>query len=160
MTDAERTCSFPDCDKPHKARSYCNGHLRQMYAGVEMTPLRRHNRVANGHKLCGACGQVLPVASFGKKHNYTTEMCRSCRNVSERSRAYGISVDEVRALLARPCDVCGDEMTSLKAHHIDHCHTTGKVRGVLCNGCNTALGLAREDVNVLRALISYIERNS
>jgi hypothetical protein len=160
MTDTDRTCSFPGCDKPSKARSYCTGHYRQHWQGFALTPLRSRQRVLDGEKFCSMCEQTLPVEQFSVKGNYVQQWCKTCRNISERSRTYGISVDEVRALLARPCDVCGDEMASLKSHHIDHCHATGKVRGVLCNGCNTALGLAREDVNVLRALISYIERNT
>ena len=42
---------------------------------------------------------------------------------------------------------------------IDHDHNTGEVRGLLCNGCNIALGQCRDDPEVLRALADYLERD-
>lgn len=43
---------------------------------------------------------------------------------------------------------------------IDHCHVTGAVRGLLCNGCNTALGKANDDPHLLRAMADYLELRS
>jgi hypothetical protein len=43
---------------------------------------------------------------------------------------------------------------------VDHCHKTGKVRGLLCSSCNTALGLLRDDPNTLRNLMLYLIRHS
>ncbi len=41
--------------------------------------------------------------------------------------------------------------------HIDHDHKTGEIRGVLCGGCNVALGSARDDPELLRNLAAYLE---
>jgi hypothetical protein len=41
---------------------------------------------------------------------------------------------------------------------VDHDHTTGKVRSLLCRRCNSMIGMAREQVEVLRAAIEYLER--
>jgi hypothetical protein len=46
------------------------------------------------------------------------------------------------------------------AAHVDHCHTTGKVRGVLCFNCNSALGELGDAPNALSRAISYLEGNS
>lgn len=43
------------------------------------------------------------------------------------------------------------------ATHVDHCHVTGKVRALLCHGCNTSLGLLREDPARIRGLALYAE---
>jgi hypothetical protein len=43
---------------------------------------------------------------------------------------------------------------------VDHCHKTKKVRGLLCNHCNRALGLVKEDIQTLRNLIKYLEVNN
>lgn len=40
---------------------------------------------------------------------------------------------------------------------VDHCHTTGKVRGLLCNNCNTALGLVDDKIEVLKRMIKYLK---
>lgn len=50
--------------------------------------------------------------------------------------------------------MCGREDGKLV---IDHHHDTGRVRGVLCNDCNVALGLLREDVERMKNLIRYTE---
>lgn len=54
-----------------------------------------------------------------------------------------------------PCAACG----TTGPRHWDHDHQTGKHRGLLCPGCNLALGHARENVNVLLSLVAYLERN-
>lgn len=41
--------------------------------------------------------------------------------------------------------------------HIDHCHTSNKVRGILCNRCNTVLGLVADDAALLASLAGYLE---
>ena len=42
---------------------------------------------------------------------------------------------------------------------VDHCHKTGKVRGLLCHSCNTALGLLKDNTDVMRLAINYLETN-
>ena len=49
-------------------------------------------------------------------------------------------------------------MTTL--NHVDHNHTTKKVRGLLCNNCNAALGFAKENVATLELLIKYIKEHN
>lgn len=44
--------------------------------------------------------------------------------------------------------------------HVDHCHASGKVRGLLCNACNHLLGCARDNVQTLRAAARYLTKYS
>ncbi len=53
------------------------------------------------------------------------------------------------------CEICGDKQTS-KRLHVDHDHSTGKFRGVLCSGCNTGLGLFQEDIGRLLKAVQYL----
>lgn len=55
------------------------------------------------------------------------------------------------------CEICGDRNPK-RGLHFDHCHTTGRFRGWLCQHCNTGLGQARESVEILRLMIAYLER--
>ena len=81
-----------------------------------------------------------------------------------RSRRFGISIDEVivvDGLVGTPCPVCSATMTDqrgLRLLCIDHDHETGRVRGVLCSSCNTALGMFNDDPTRLRAAADYLRR--
>ncbi|MQY08680.1 endonuclease VII domain-containing protein [Actinomadura macrotermitis] len=70
---------------------------------------------------------------------------------------YGITEDEARALAdvqGGLCAICCDR----PAEHVDHCHSTEVVRGVLCTGCNSGMGQLRDDPAVLRRAAAYLER--
>lgn len=58
-------------------------------------------------------------------------------------KTYGISLAEKRAMLKEQrnlCAICNRKFKSTKQTHVDHCHRTGAVRGVICGTCNTTLG--------------------
>lgn len=78
----------------------------------------------------------------------------------ERSRAkeYGLTVEQLRALLARrACDICGEAFSSTKHRHVDHNHETGKARGLLCSNCNHAIGKMKDNPELLRKAAAYLE---
>jgi len=52
------------------------------------------------------------------------------------------------------CELCKRMDLAL---HVDHCHATGKIRGILCSSCNQALGLAKDDPELLRKMANYLE---
>lgn len=76
-----------------------------------------------------------------------------------RKSLYGISHDDFVALLAAQKDACAGCGTALteETAHVDHCHATKKVRGLLCRKCNLALGHANDDPLILRRLATYLE---
>lgn len=64
------------------------------------------------------------------------------------------------------CKICGIPITKHgedaprnKLAMVDHCHTTGKVRGLLCLECNTGLGKFKDDIELMRTAIEYLEVN-
>lgn len=78
-------------------------------------------------------------------------------------KKYGMTIEEHDALFASQgfaCGACGsDSPNSKKGWSTDHCHETGKVRGILCHHCNVGLGHAKDDVGALRAWIAYLEKS-
>lgn len=52
------------------------------------------------------------------------------------------------------CKICGAKKSLL---YVDHCHKTGKVRGLLCSNCNTGIGQLQDNVEILRSAITYLE---
>lgn len=73
---------------------------------------------------------------------------------------YGITVEQRDELLESQgncCAICKSIDPGPKGWHTDHCHKTGRVRGILCNGCNVGLGHFKESVAVLNAAaIEYL----
>lgn len=82
---------------------------------------------------------------------------------------YNISLEDYNTLFNKQngkCAVCLKEETSLdnrgnsiKKLAVDHCHSTGKVRGLLCNRCNTALGLLKEDKEIVNNILNYLKEH-
>ncbi|MEV0126374.1 endonuclease domain-containing protein [Streptomyces sp. NPDC050703] len=61
-------------------------------------------------------------------------------------------------LRSRGCDLCGKEPNDTETFAIDHCHGTGRVRGVLCRQCNTALGAFGDSPERLQRALWYLTR--
>lgn len=73
---------------------------------------------------------------------------------------YGVNIDTFNNMLKdhnSKCKICGKEHSENKSLHIDHCHKTGKVRGLLCNKCNQGLGFFQDNINLMKKAIKYLE---
>ena len=133
---------------------------------------------------CGNCGTLKIILHNGASrclvcHNrrgreyYQNSLVRRWKQrKSYILRKYGVSIEFVEKLLARQqgrCAVCaklwqecgtarsgvGDSFF-MQYLFIDHCHRSGKVRGLLCNACNTALGLLQDDPVAIQRAYSYL----
>lgn len=89
----------------------------------------------------------------------------------QKQRAYrrGISAPDYDAMLEAQGGVCAICQAPETRRHpsgtvftlgVDHDHVTGKIRGLLCTSCNTGIGMAHERLDVLRAMIAYLERHA
>lgn len=77
---------------------------------------------------------------------------------------YGISLDDyevMRQQQQNKCACCGkhEKETPRQRLFVDHCHKTGKIRALLCQHCNTALGMVNDDPDILISLISYLKEH-
>ena len=76
---------------------------------------------------------------------------------------YGITLDKYDSLLNDQkgcCAICNVKQVDKSYHfHVDHCHTTKIVRGLLCSPCNVFLGVIKDDIEALKRAIVYLERN-
>jgi len=112
--------------------------------------------------LCIDCGNARARQWFQDNR----EQGRNTKFRLNLKRNYGMTVEEYDALLEaqrRVCAICG----GINPKHgrygtqfrlaVDHDHETGKVRGLLCNNCNRALGLLSDDVDLLRIATSYLQ---
>lgn len=82
---------------------------------------------------------------------------------SKRKNQLGVSREQYKLLLESQnycCAICQlllDKSSKRASGHLDHCHTTGKVRGILCLHCNTGLGMFRDDTDTLLSAIQYLK---
>jgi predicted RNA-binding Zn-ribbon protein involved in translation (DUF1610 family) len=78
-------------------------------------------------------------------------------------RRYGITLEdfkEMKSEQGEKCASCGDSLVPGILTQVDHCHETGKVRGILCKSCNGALGFLKDDPMRVSALLNYIGEKS
>jgi hypothetical protein len=54
------------------------------------------------------------------------------------------------------CKICGELLDLWRSTHLDHNHTTGKIRGLLCRNCNSLLGYSKENIDILNKAIYYL----
>jgi predicted nucleic acid-binding Zn ribbon protein len=130
-------------------------------------------KVLADRKPCPECGGPLPETHSAhwtycstackKKVNGRTWRAKSPEYM--RKYLYGMAEGDFQAMLERQgggCAICGtsDWRGRHSAPHVDHCHTTGKVRGILCHKCNLMLGNADDDPARLQAAARYIIDNA
>lgn len=101
--------------------------------------------VPQGHKRCPQCEEVKPHAEWER--------------ISYFQRKYGLSPVELEALIAEQHGICCICLAA-PAEHVDHCHETGRVRGVLCFSCNAALGQFKDQPDAIRRAAAYVEGNA
>jgi recombination endonuclease VII len=99
------------------------------------------------------------------KHNRARLLTDEYRQLNRERMVqakYGLSPAELDAMIeahAGGCAICGGPPNGPGTRlHIDHCHTTGRIRGMLCGKCNTMLGLAGDNPERLELAAAYIRR--
>ena len=142
-----------------------------------------HTGNTKTHKTCPICNIKKPRSEFGKwksRADGLTAYCKECyrkknlkwskenpdkkpsldeRRDSARKRNFGITGEEYNQMLkdqSNSCAICKIEIG--REAHLDHCHSTGKVRGLLCRECNTGLGLVKDDIKIIERAIEYLEK--
>ena len=76
-------------------------------------------------------------------------------------KLYGITLEERDLILqsqGNRCAICRSEDPGNRDWFVDHCHTVNRVRGILCQSCNSVLGYAKDDPAILKAAIKYLQR--
>ena len=130
-------------------------------------------------KVCTKCKQEKDKSQYHKLKlgkDGLNPVCTECRNKFQRANRelngyrsqikymYGLSYTDYLNLIEKQNGVCIGcespfyvENDSLSIPCVDHCHTTGKVRGILCKRCNLALGYVKDNPNTLESLLLYLQ---
>ncbi len=167
-------CGAAFVPKAHADKAkWCSSRCGQIAFARRSGVQPRRPAVVDGQKRCNACGVSKPIGEFSPRHSRNgapMSRCKPC--VADQGRAYGNSAaGRTRRYLAKygvtvewydetlrkqdgKCAICLQEPGSRL--HVDHCHETGRVRGLLCFTCNSAIGKLGDDVERLRRAIKYL----
>lgn len=120
-------------------------------------------------KNCITCGEQKPLSEFQKRKDVKCgyrNQCNTCRSKynSTRHRKIKYSItqngfDSILKIQNNCCDICKNILVKGQGTHIDHDHTTGKIRGILCNPCNRALGYFKDSTEILKSAILYLGKH-
>ncbi|NEB13672.1 recombination endonuclease VII [Streptomyces coelicoflavus] len=141
----------------------CAAEYYRRRQGARGKTVRVRVPVPRGHKRCPQCEKVKPHSDWERNRPSSdgwTSYCRECRAERNRTgyfkRKYGLAPAELDAMTAEQQGVCCICLTA-PAEHVDHCHETGRVRGVLCFSCNAALGQFKDRPDAIRRAAAYVE---
>ncbi len=129
-------------------------------------------------KICNKCNNVKSLEDFPPRKDNADGRhgsCRTCDNIrkkkykpdSSKSRQYwlkskfGIGLEEYNNLLQKQngvCAICEDRPGNNRSLAVDHCHSTGAIRGLLCFRCNATLGKFNDDIKLFETAINYLKR--
>ncbi len=139
--------------------------------------------IETGYKTCIWCLTTKKAEEFVKNSRCEggrANRCRECDrerlrdnrkrlgNEAGQRRArksrlkslFGLTVEQYDEMLDQQkgvCKICGRPCSSGRRLAVDHCHETGKIRGLLCGNCNKGIGNFQDSVPVLRSAIEYLE---
>lgn len=127
-------------------------------------------KVAPVPKECNSCCRTLLPDQFIANSNSKDRLrarCKSCDGSTQILRKYHLTSEQYAEMAKDGCHICG----SYVRLHVDHDHACcpradsgsasicGRcIRGILCNNCNTGLGMFRDDTTVMHAAITYVQR--
>lgn len=142
--------------------------------------LRTELMLSKTTRVCRDCGIEKSLSEYSPDyrvhHQYQTQ-CKSCKREWARKdrklrpdvykhrdlNMYGIGLDDYKKMLSEQNGVCAichrPELKKRGYLHVDHCHRTNKVRGLLCGNCNTAIGKFYESIHYMKSAIEYLEKN-
>jgi hypothetical protein len=170
-------CLLISCEETSESKGYCNTHYAQIRRGVEPYDVVKRNLLTldkrhpeQGKQLCSKCERVLPIEQFFERGQGTVGKtrahCRKCNIL----RRMGITAKEYYAILESQnshCAICpATESNNGRELVVDHNHNccgptkacSKCIRALLCDPCNTAIGMLKDNSVLARKAADYLER--
>jgi hypothetical protein len=110
-------------------------------------------------KTCNKCGELKLIHDFSKKSDAPSgrrNICKQCCGKTQLWTRYRITHEDYRQILERQGGSCAICTRLCGIMHVDHDHSTHKVRGILCSACNRGLGYLQDNIEILEKAIAYL----
>lgn len=105
------------------------------------------------HFHCSLCLNTLDIPN-------SRSICKKCISIRETTYKINVTIEQYFNLNNKQgglCRICNKDNGS-KRLAVDHCHQTGRVRGLLCGKCNSGLGFFKDNIEIISKAINYIEK--
>lgn len=141
-------------------RSWCRECEKQYNKNLRRTDIQKYRQrdKLKGRKFRNKNREKINIEAKERRRTNPEAM----RN-TDLKKNYGITLQRYNEMFQNQegsCCICKKHQNEFsKRLSVDHCHKTGKVRGLLCNNCNLAIGLFDEDLNVIKNTIYYLEKH-
>ena len=148
--------------KPCKKCGNTERYLSGKKPCVKCVKENSHRRFKNGEtKKWVRENKDKVYARNNKYYHSLTEDQKILRNRKQQLSLYGLTLEDYDTMLAEQnnsCAICNKTVGGNL--FVDHDHKTGEVRGLLCNGCNSGLGMLKDNLDLLRSAVLYLEKYS
>ena len=156
----------------YSCRSCVNIESKRRY---DLLPFMEYKE---GNKKCFTCLEIKDNIHFKYRSKRLSSNCKSCTSIrlkeygarpeikakaaaAKRKLNFGLTSEEFIKMFEQQnglCKICGVDGKSVKRNlAVDHCHSTGKIRGLLCSKCNTRLGQFNDSIIILENSIKYLK---
>jgi len=123
-------------------------------------------------KVCNICHKELPLTAFHKNAKGRKGRRGNCINCKlahnrkmQRARmlrhSFGMTLEHYEAMVKEQNNLCliceQPETLDLGNLAVDHCHSTGRIRGLLCRNCNSGLGYFKDNIRLFERAIAYLK---
>jgi hypothetical protein len=129
-------------------------------------------------KKCPECGLHKPFSEFYKdkyRPDGLRNRCKACEKIRSKNwstynahkrkiidlrNKYGLTLEQFEDIKKQQngkCAICADILDNAGKTHVDHCHKTEKVRGILCVQCNHGLGKFKDSIEILKSAQKYLK---
>lgn len=166
------------------SRGLCSLHWQREQKSGQLSNFGRTRNLTNRtHKKCTICAAIKPLNEFHivkpkRGGTFPQSRCKQCNQIycknwfaqnshklfmagrkSHLKHQYGITVEQYEELMIIQkgrCAICQQLCPTGNSLSVDHHHDSGKVRGLLCRNCNSALGYSKENLAILQRMIDYL----
>lgn len=145
-----RICSIEGCIRPHSGKNLCKWHYDNLPENKEKAKQR---------------AQKPHIIQQRKDARAKPERKKYMRNW-QLKKDFNISIIDFNKMFIAQhgrCAICekvlSESGSRSKTAHVDHNHSTGKVRGLLCKPCNQGIGFLRDNIEILANAIEYLKED-
>lgn len=147
------SCNNKICCNPEHVLYFDEGERSCKDCGNSFEPLVHRSYLSN---YCQDCRLVKRKSYYENKKDYYLEQNRKYH----LGKKYGINQKDYDNMIIAQNERCSICYKVMENPHIDHCHRTGKIRGLLCFHCNSALGQFEDDIERIERAANYLRESA